>query len=80
MVSVRVHLNGKNRYFPTGVKVHEKYWSSRAARVKDSHDQAWEYNHLIEKKINGIREIITRLRLNEHLVSFDKIEKQHMYE
>lgn len=69
-IFIRVIVDGKVSYFSIGQKLHEKYWTGKANRwVRDNHPFAFEFNALIQKKLNMVQKYQFRQRFFENTIT-----------
>jgi hypothetical protein len=57
LIQIEAYLNGKRRYFSTGVYVSKAHWDSKRLEVRDDHPDEALLNKTIKKKLTELKDL-----------------------
>lgn len=75
-LALRITKNRKSKYMYLGVSISEEDWNAEESRVKKSHPNYKQINHLILKKLTSLDDIILDSEANEKNSTILEIKKQ----
>lgn len=76
LIILRCRVDSKKISFSTGIRISEKDWNKPKSQVRQSNENATNYNHLIKKYENEIMEIASTAELVNHELTKDYISQR----
>lgn len=73
LIQLRAYLEGKNKFFSTGIYVKPIHWSKKAAKVVGITNSN-EYNHLLNKKLQQLEEFCLNSTRKQGAVTLEQLE------
>lgn len=73
LIQLELYLNGKRKYYSTGIYVAPEYWDDKSERVFKSHPRYEEYNLTLLDLINTIEGTFRKAKLQEKVLSINDV-------
>ena len=73
LIQLELYLNGKRKYYSTGIYIAPEYWDDKSERVFKSHPRYEEYNLTLLDLINSIEGTFRKAKLQEKVLSINDV-------
>lgn len=74
LIQIECYLNGKRKYYSTGIKIEPVYWHNKYRRVKNNHSASLELNRIINKQLRKFEDLEFKISEEKGEVSLNDID------